>query len=404
VLSRHRLAAGAAALACLAGPTVLGVAGAPAAQAAPSFGPKVTVQMLKDLLNAWKITRGSGVTVAVLSSGVDPHAVGLAGKVITGHDFVPLPDPPAVSGTVLASAIAGSGPTSANPVGPVGRAPQAKILGVRVYADTNVPGGNAWDNSADLQTILASAIRYAARRGAQVIVVDPTEGSSSAQLEQAVQYAISKNDVVIASEYDGPKGGNQPSYPDNLPGVIDAGTAFMPGLVPATPRVPSPRNESILVSAPGNQFIASSPTGVDHTVQNFYSALAWLAGMAALIKSVYPNLPPSLVARALALSSLDHPSGGYNTTVGFGLINADGALHEAAELSKLHSKATPGPGALSPSARLGPGRAPGPIQAVHHATAKLATFGGAIVVGLICLIGAVLLLRRGRHHGRRRTA
>jgi hypothetical protein len=41
---------------------------------------------------------------------------------------------------------------------------------------------------------------------------------------------------------------------------------------------------------------------------------------------------------------------------------------------------------------------------VHHATAKLATFGGGVVVGLICLIGGMLLMRRGPHHGKRRTS
>ncbi len=399
MLTRRVIAACAACAAAAIG-AAAGGAGAAAATGAHSrpgsFGPGATAQLIRDTANAWKITQGSGVTVAVLSSGVDPNAIGLAGKVVTGHDHVDLPYPAPLDGTLIASAIASSGPTSASPVGPIGRAPRAKILSIRIYPDSTVPGAAAWYKTADWDTLLASAIREAARRGAQVIYADGFAPGSSAGLEQAVQYAISKNAVVIALEDDSGSERNAPTYPASLPGVIGAGTAFLPGLVPPSRRFPSPRNESILVSAPGNQFAASAPSGLGYTVQNYYSAAAWVTGTAALIKSVYPHLASALVARAITLSARDHPPGGYNTTVGFGLINPDGALREASALATLRSTAAPGPGVASPAARLGSGPAPGVIDAVHHSAAKLAGFGGSIVAGLACLILAMLLRRRGR--------
>jgi hypothetical protein len=367
---------------------------APGALAAPvatsSFGPAATARLIKQTASAWKISQGNGVTVAVLSTGVDPNVDGLQGKVTLGHDYVPLPYPASVSGTVLASAIAGSGPTGGNVIGPLGRAPQAKILSIRVLPDSNVPGYQKWINNADWEDIDASAITEAVNSGAQVIVVDFVGSDNSQALESAVRYAVSKNVVVVCDEDVYAAGQNDVLYPCALPGVIGAATVVLPDLPAPSQTGRSPVSESILVAAPGNQLLASGPQGA-YTVQNYYSSLAWLAGTAALIKSVFPKLSPALVARAIAVSALDHPAGGYNTSVGFGLINPDGALQEASVLSKLSVTAAPGPGVVSPSARLASGRPPGVIDAVHHATAKLDGYGGAAGFGLACLIAALVL-------------
>jgi len=83
MLTRRVIAACAACAAAAIG-AAAGGAGAAAATGAHSrpgsFGPGATAQLIRDTANAWKITQGSGVTVAVLSSGVDPNAIGLAGS------------------------------------------------------------------------------------------------------------------------------------------------------------------------------------------------------------------------------------------------------------------------------------------------------------------------------------
>ena len=405
MLTGRRAAAAAAAGAaflCLALAAAPGAAATPAARSRPaSLGPRAAAQLVRDTSSAWEITRGSGVTVAVLGSGVDPHAVGLAGKVVAGHNYVNLPYPPPVSGTIVASAIAGSGPTGTSPVGTIGRAPQARILGIRIYPEPTIPGAIAWDNSADWDSIIARAIREAANRGAQVIYDTVYDVQDSLQLEQAVQYAVSRNVVVVSDGGGSRSNRNQPSYPVSLPGVLGVANAYLPGLGAPSPRFPSPRNESILISAPGNPLLASGPAGADYFVQNDWAAGAWVAGTAALIKSVYPSLSPALVARAIALSARDHPPGGYSTATGFGMINPAGALHEASVLVKLRATAAPGPGVASPSALFGQGPAPGVIDAVHHSVAKLAGLGGAIALGMACLVLAALL---GRWSRRRRPA
>jgi hypothetical protein len=51
---------------------------------------------------------------------------------------------------------------------------------------------------------------------------------------------------------------------------------------------------------------------------------------------------------------------------------------------------------VSPLVRLASGPAPSVINAVHHSTAKLASYGGAIVFGLACLTAALILAVRWR--------
>jgi hypothetical protein len=114
-------------------------------------------------------------------------------------------------------------------------------------------------------------------------------------MEDAVQLAMSKN-VVVACDEDPPADDlDGLTYPCALPGMIGAATVDLPDLQPPSPSVGSPANETILVAAPGNVLLASGPEGPGYGVQNYYSSLAWLAGTAALIKSLYPNLAPALV-------------------------------------------------------------------------------------------------------------
>jgi hypothetical protein len=389
--------AGAAVLAPFLGaPAARAVTGTPARPA--QLPPDAVTQLAQDTTRAWIITKGSGVTVAVVSSGVDPNAPGLQGKVSTGHDYVSLPYPPPLDGTIVAEAIAGSGPTSTNPQAPLGVAPQAKILSIRVYPDSTVPGGQAYENAEDWQDTDGSAITEAVNSGAKVIYVAFVgDNGASQSLAQAVQYAVSKDVVVIGDEYNSPEyTPNELVYPAALPGVLGVGTVFMPGIPAPSPQTASPVNQTILVGAPGNGMPAFGPDGSIYSVQDDLAAAAWLAGTVALMKSVYPDLAPALVARAIALSARDHPPGGYNTTIGFGLINPAGALQEAAVLAKLQNTATPGPGVASPSARFVSSPPPGVIDAVHHSATTVGGLGGAVVVGLVCLILAGTLARRWR--------
>lgn len=375
-------------------------ASAPAAPAARP-GHKAAVvptsaaaRLAGELRSAWQITRGEGATVAVLSTPVDPVA-GLAGKLIQGPDYAPLAGAPAIEGTVLASLIAGSGPTAANPTGTVGRAPGARILAETIADYRAGPGSRRYQADGTWQSIEARAIRYAVNHGADVIVPDERGDSDTKALASAVAYAESKNVVVVGNGFASARWPADPEYPDDLPGVINfSGTALR--RLPKPPQAGRfPVNSSVLVEAPDNPVYATGPGNLPYTVFGEFTARAWVAGTVALIKSVYPEITPAQVARALAISASYHPPGGYDTTAGFGLINPAGALHAAQSLRRLHATAAAGPSVVSPGSRLG-GSAPTVIDAVHHAPGTLAGFSSAILAGLILLTVTPWLVWRRR--------
>src|SRR5262249_58350009 len=94
--------------------------------------------------NAWQITRGSGVTIAVLDTGVDAAQPDLTGSVTTGADYTNSGRTAGgqfwgIHGTEIASLIAGHGHGAEQADGVIGIAPSAKILSVRVTLESNDP-------------------------------------------------------------------------------------------------------------------------------------------------------------------------------------------------------------------------------------------------------------------------
>jgi hypothetical protein len=402
VLTRSRIAAlaaislGVAAAAGTAAPVASASSASHASAAAsrPRFPAGAGRKVAQELEQAWQITRGQGVTIAVLDTAVDP-VTGLAGKVKKGPDYAPLAGASALDGTLVASLVAGSGPTGTNAFGTIGRAPGAKILAEQV-ADFGSTGGSKYLAEGTWQAIMARAIRYAVNHGAGVIVTLTGGDKSNATLDSAVQYAISKNVVVLGNAMVLGTGKPSPlAFPDSMSGVINVAGVTLNGLPKPQGPDTEPANNSVLVAVPDNSLAATGPGNAPYSAWGFYSDIAWLAGTVALIKAVYPQITPAEVARALAQSASYHPPGGYSISVGFGLINPIGALHEAAALVKLGAAAPAGPGIMSATSRFGTAQ-PAVIDAVQHAKAKLYGFGAAIVVGLVLLLLALILGRRRR--------
>ena len=115
----------------------------------------------------------------------------------------------------------------------------------------------------------------------------------------------------------------------------------------------SSANLSVQVAAPGVSVPAQGRDGQYWWVSGTSPACALVAGVAALIKSKYPDLAPSLVASALTSTTTNRPPGGYNSQVGFGIVDADAALAKAAKLAG----DPPAPAGIAAAARFGSGPA-----------------------------------------------
>ncbi len=291
---------------------------------------------------AWTVTAGAGVTVAVIDSGVNAYVSDLAGSVTTGPDYTGVTTSPSsrdwdIHGTWMASLIAGHG-HDGGVSGVIGIAPKSRILSIRVIPDRDDPHYNQYEREQEtlIQQSLAKGISYAVAHGAQVISMSIGYSAPSSTVKQALQDAYDHGVVVIASagnsgEQSGSGRGAEPpeSFPANYPGVISVGAVDSSGAVAGF----SSANLSVQVAAPGKSIPAQGRDGQYWSVSGTSPACALVAGVAALIKSRYPGLAPDLVASALTSTTTGRPAGGYDSQVGFGIVNAAAALARAGELA-----------------------------------------------------------------------
>ncbi|MGX1547015.1 type VII secretion-associated serine protease mycosin [Streptomyces adustus] len=284
---------------------------------------------------AWRTTKGKGITVAVLDTGVEDDHPDLDGNVLAGTDLVgfgakPGDDSWARHGTAMAGIIAGHGHGAGNDAGVMGIAPEAKILPVRVILEDDDPSrakarttrGNA----------LAEGIRWAADHGADVINLSLGDDSSSAHPEpgedEAIQYALKKGAVVVASAGNGGEKGDHISYPAAYPGVIAATAVDRYG----TRASFSTRRWYATVSAPGVDVVIAAPDHRYYEGWGTSAASAFVSGAVALVKAAHPGLSPAQIKKLLEDTARNAPSGGRDDSRGFGFIDPAAALKAAGRL------------------------------------------------------------------------
>ena len=297
---------------------------------------------------AQQTSQGSGVTIAVLDTGVDAAAPDLAGSVLSGPDLSHsgrVPGGPffGIRGTEIASIIAGHGHGPGDGEGIVGVAPAAKILSVRVALDSWDPLLADQAITSGLPAAIAAGIRYATDNGASVIDLPQDPGAagaagsagvpglaaSSPAEQQAVAYARSKGVLLVAPAGDDGSGGGIVNYPAAYPGVISVG-AFDQNFTKAPY---SSHQPYVTLTAAGDGVAAETPSGYT-TVSSTSAASAVVAGIAALIRSAFPALTPAQVTRALISSTRFRRPDGRQIGSGYGTADAQRALRAATAMAE----------------------------------------------------------------------
>ena len=351
---------------------------------------------------AWRVSRGRGVTVGVLDTGVDASVADLSGSVSTGPDYTQGADPPGyqpprLHGTFIASLIAGHGSGPGRDGGVIGVAPAARVLSVRVILDDQEPGVGPYNTDPRFADAIGRGIRYAASHGAAVINMSLGSVEPTRAMQAALAYAASRGVLVVASAGNSGalgQGFTPYSYPASFAGVVSVAAVTESGTRAAF----SDRNSSVVLSAPGVEVLGAGPGGTYLQASGTSPASAFVAGVATLIRSAYPGLSPARVEQAMISSAVRRPAAGYSTATGFGEVDAAAALRAAGRIAR--DKPAAG---LAPGRRFGRSR-PGPIQVTHRDEARIAALGGLGAAGaagfLAALAGfAVLTVRRLR--GRR---
>ncbi|MFJ2649501.1 type VII secretion-associated serine protease mycosin [Streptomyces sp. NPDC087420] len=339
---------------------------------------------------AWRTSQGNGVTVAVLDTGVDGSHPDLSGQVLPGRDLVGFgasEGEPAWArhGTAMAGIIAGHGHGPDRSEGVLGIAPQAKILPVRVILEGSDPAREKARTSKG--GALAEGIRWAADNGADVINLSLGDDSKSAHPEAAedaaVQYALGKGAVVVASAGNGGEKGDHISYPAAYPGVIAVAAVDRFGTHAAF----STRRWYATVSAPGVDIVIADPDRKYYEGWGTSAAAAFVSGAVALVRSAHPDLTPAQIKKLLADTARDAPANGRDDAKGYGFVDPAAAVEAGAKLSGTETKSGAGGGYRKQYFGSGPDV---PREDPGEGVGLAPVAGG---VGALLLAGAVVLWR-----------
>ncbi len=274
---------------------------------------------------AWDLTTGSGSTIiAVVDSGIDAGHPDLAGKVMTGYDFVQddtRPQDGCGHGTHVAGIAAATG---GNAEGISGIDWAARILPVRVLDN---------DCTGDIVDV-AAGVLWAQNQGAQIINL--SLGAPRSDLIKNATYRAYQNGAALFAA-SGNGGFASVSFPARYPWVMAVGATDS-----ANARADfSNYGADLDIVAPGKAILSTTPVSGDFyyknppTTDNLYGLLSGTSmaaphasGAAALLLA-YDSArfnTPDKIYQALKNTALDLGDAGFDTQYGFGLLQIRAAL------------------------------------------------------------------------------
>ena len=262
-----------------------------------SWTDQPAVQQLR-LDDAHAISTGAGVTVAVLDTGADPHHPALAGRLVTGWNYVEdssnindVADP-APDDTGTPNQARGHGTFVAGEIALV--APQAKILVERVLNS---------DGYGNVFTI-AQAIIDAVHAGARVINMSfgTTDKIPSKVLQDAINTARRAGAVIVAAA--GNDANNHPHFPAASKPVISVSA-----LNPSQSSLASFADFGpwVQVAAPGSSIVGPVPGGGYALWSGTSMAAPFVAGECALLFAKAPTAKSDGVIAAVQHSARKVP-------------------------------------------------------------------------------------------------
>ncbi len=282
---------------------------------------------------AWNLSNGGGIVVAVLDTGLKTNGNDGIDCVAVGTDIVNLDADPTDGdghGTHVSGTIAQS---TNNAIGVAGLAHGACIMPVKVLDD------NGSGSFADI----TDGIYYSVNNGARVINMslgtNARHGVTSDQfMDPALNYAYTSGvTVVCASGNDGSR--KNVSYPAIYPTTIAVGAVDLQSKVTRY----SNKGDNLDIVAPGgdNSKDLNGDGYADGVLQETYVNGAWgywfyngtsmacphvAAAAAMLYTDVTKNHTPDSILQTLISTAQDLNESGFDKTSGYGLVQAYDAL------------------------------------------------------------------------------
>ncbi len=265
------------------------------------------------LPEAHELTKGDGVTVAVIDSGVDtehPEIAGAVGKSLSALDARVRPD---AHGTAIAGIIAAHAKL-------VGTAPAARLLPIEAFAADRKSG-----ETRAVSTDIVRAISLSAEAGVRLANLS-FAGPKDPLVSRAIAAAHGRGTIFVAAAGNGgPKA--PPAYPAADPNVIgvtatDQKDALFASANRGTYVAFAAPGVDVLVAAPGKGYKMSSGTSM---------AAAHVTGVLALVMQKRPALTLDEARRVLAEGAKDLGAAGQDPEFGSGLVDARRTLDRASD-------------------------------------------------------------------------
>ena len=274
---------------------------------------------------AWDTTVGTGTTIAIVDTGIDISHPDLSDRIVAGYNTL-TDSSDAMDDNGHGTHMAGiAAATGFNDLGIIGVAPNAWLMPIKSLDSTG----------AGTYADIAQGIVYATDHGAQVINLSLGGAVDSSTLSTAVTYALDHGVVLVAAA--GNDGFSVRAYPAAYPGVIAVAATDI-GDSAATF---SNYGSWISLAAPGVGILTTDISGGYSDSTGTSPASPFVAGAAALVLSLNPQLQPQEVAAILDLASDDLGAPGVDPHFGWGRLNVERAVTQAVALSDEPNPPTP---------------------------------------------------------------
>ena len=266
---------------------------------------------------AWATSKGFGVNVAIIDTGIDKDHADLIDNLKGGVNFVSKsPAKPADPnkwdddnghGTHVAGIVAAVD----NEIGVIGTAPEAYLWAVKVL-DRNGSG---------YVSDVIDGITWAMNNGMQVINMSLGTASDIQAMHDAVDAAYAAGVVIVAAagnSGDGDGSTNEVIYPAKYSSVIAVAATAVDDSTPSW----SAEGEEVELAAPGVSIRSTWNDGLYNTISGTSMASPHVAGVVALMLGA-GVLSPAEVRAALQATADDLGATGHDNFYGYGLVDAE---------------------------------------------------------------------------------
>lgn len=276
---------------------------------------------------AWKVTKGKGVKIAVIDTGV-ARTPQLDAAVVGGTDVsgagtpdgrTPVGTLDANHGSYVASLAAAR--DTEHGEGMIGVAPQAEILSISI--------GFGASSQVPFTEQIAHAMKWAVDQGAQIINLSFTTNTLDwdESWDDAFLYAYEHDVVVVVAAGNRGSGTGVVGAPATIPGVLTVAGVDPKGKASVEA---STQGITIGVAAPSEDLLGVAPDGEVMVWDGTSGAAPIVSGIAALVRAAHPDLNAANVIERITHTA--RRTKGMTTTpsplYGYGLVDADAAVSD----------------------------------------------------------------------------